>query len=200
MVDDWVTAGYDHTEANEDARAADVWLRVWEHVRPRLEPHMTTFRAVDPVFKISQFFGNWIQDFVMAIANAALRDRKYAEAGIRLAHEVLKQFADEETNTVLNFRCDLGRLLFLAERREEGEDALLAVIREYPHLGHGYITLSEELSFRASRSANLLRAMALLEQALSYPVEDADDWGINARLTYLRTELAKVADEERKSQ
>ena len=112
MLDDWVTEGYDLSQARKNVEAVEIWLRVWEHVRPRIEPHMTTLHAADAVFQVSQFFGNWIQDFTMEIHNAVIRDQKYAEIGIRVTHEVLGQFVDEDLNTVLNFRCELGGLLF----------------------------------------------------------------------------------------
>ena len=87
MIDEWVTEGYDLTQARKYVDAAEVWLRAWEHVRPRLEPHMITFKAVDPVFRLTQFFGNWIQDFTIGIGNAVISDRKYADIGMRVIGE-----------------------------------------------------------------------------------------------------------------
>ena len=43
---------------------------------------MSTFNAVDPVFRISQFFLNWIQDFEAALEDVAHKEREYAETGI----------------------------------------------------------------------------------------------------------------------
>ena len=76
MLDDWVTEGYDLSQARRNVEAVEIWLRVWGHVRPRIEPHMTTFDAADEVFQVSQFFGNWIQDFTMDIRNAGISDQK----------------------------------------------------------------------------------------------------------------------------
>jgi hypothetical protein len=190
MVDDWVTEGYGYAETGEDAKAVDVWLRVWEHLRPRLRPHMTTFDAVDPMFRISQFFLNWIQDFETALEDAARKDREYAETGIRILREVLERFTNEEENTILNFRCDLARFLFLAGRMEEGEATLQAAIHGYPHRAHGYVTLSDELSAVGNPRQDISRAIALLEQALAYPVVDAADWDIEVRLDDLRARKA----------
>ena len=190
MVDDWVTAGYDHDEAGKNDEAADIWSRVWDVVRQRLEQHMTTFHAADAVFKITQFFGNWIQDFTMALENASLKDREYAETGVRVVREVLERFVEENENTVLNFRCDLGRILFLAGRQEKGEAVLQDVICEHPHLAHGYVTLSDQLSFRHNKQQDISRATALLDQVLSYPVEDAAGWDLEIRLADLRAIIA----------
>ncbi len=189
MLDDWLTEGYDLCDARKNVETVEIWLRVWEHVRPRIEPHMTTFEAADAVFQISQFFGNWIQDFTMEIHNAAIDDKKYAEIGIQVIHEVLDQFVDESLNTVLNFRCELGTLLFSAGRCEEGDAALQAVIREHPDQACGYAELSSALGCSAYGMPDYPRAIAILEQALAYPVVDADDWDLGVRLDDLRENL-----------
>jgi hypothetical protein len=189
MVDDWVTEGYDLSGAGEEDEAADVWWRAWAHVRSTLQPHMTTLEAADPVFKVSQFFGNWIGDFTMTLGNAALRDRKYAAMGIQVLREVLHQFVDEELNTVLNFRCESGRLLFLSGRSDEGEATLQSVIREYPDRSCGYACLSDELGHA---KPDYPRALALLEQALAHPVVDAADWDVELRLADLRDKVKQL--------
>ncbi len=186
MLDDWVSDGYELTDERMSVEAIKVWLRVWEHLRPRIEPHMTTFDAVDPIFQISQFFGNWIQDFTMEIHNAAIDDPKYAEIGIRVIREVLDQFVDENLNTVLNFRCELGSLLFSAGRCEEGDAAFQTIIREHPDRACGYAQWSSALGCSTHAMPDPARAIALLEQALAYPVVDAADWDIEARLEDLR--------------
>ena len=195
MLDDWVTEGYDLSQARKHVEAVEIWLRVWEHVRPRIEPHMTTFDAADAVFQVSQFFGNWIQDFTMDIRNAVIDDQKYAEIGIRVIHEVLSQFVDEALNTVLNFRCELGGILFQADRSEEGVAALEAIIREHPDRSCGYAELSTVLGYSTQATPDYPRAIAILEQALAYPVVDAADWDLEVRLDDFREKMQSPSQE-----
>jgi len=190
MVDDWVTQGYQLCEAHKGGEAVDVWLRLWEHVRLKIEPSMTTYSDADAVFEISQFFGNWIQDLIMEIGNTSIRDNKYTEIGIRLIRELLDQFVDESLNAILNLRCDLGNLLFRADRPKEGETALLTIINEHPDQSCGYAYLSDELGRSKQANADIPRAITLLEQALAYPVIDAVDWDLEYRLAALRDPLA----------
>lgn len=192
MVDEWVTEGDELFEANKQGEALDIWLRVWEHVRLKIEPCMTTYSDADAVFGISQFFGNWIADLTMAIGNESTRNEKYTDIGIRLIGEVLHQFVDESLNAVLNRRCDLGRLLCRAGRREEGLATWQTIISEHPEQSCGYVELAEELGRTAQADADIPRAIALLEQALAYPVVDAADWDLEYRLADLRQELAGV--------
>ena len=189
MVDDWVTEGYDLSEAGKEDEAADVWWRAWAHVRSTLQPHMTTLEAADPVFKVTQFFGNWIGDITMTLGNAALRDRKYADMGVEVLRGVLHQFVDEDLNTDLHFRCALGRLLFQAGRIDEGKATLETIIRDYPDRSCGYACLSDELGLA---KPDYPRAIALLEQALAHPVVDAADWDVESRLAELRDKVKQL--------
>lgn len=189
MVDEWVCEGYDAVEARKHGAAVEIWLRVWETVRLRLPPNTSTFEQADAVFKITHLFGNWIQDFAMAIRNAAVKDAKYADVGVRLAREVLERFVDEHADTILNFRCDLGRFLFAAGKLHEGEETLQAVMRDYPDRACGYVSLSDELSYGTRGHTDYPRSIALLEQALSLPVVDAENWDVEARLGDLRESM-----------
>lgn len=186
MIDDWITEGNRHCELCEEEQACDLWIQIWNAVRPRFTPQMTDFSSVDPVFRVSEFFSNWIQDFMDALKNVAFENTRYAETGVRVAREVLAQFVDESLLSRLNIQCDLGDFLTLADRREEGEAELQTIIRDYPHLSQGYVRLADLILDHSSGPADTLRAIALLEQALAYPVEDEDEWDIHAQLADLR--------------
>ena len=193
MLDDWVTEGYELSESRKEVEAVEIWLRVWEYVRPRIEPHMTTFAAADPVFHISQFFGNWIQDFTTDARNAATRESKCAEMGIQVIHEVLAQFVDEDLDTILYFRCELGALLFHAGRFKEGEAILQSVISEYPDRSRGYAELAGAMECSTHGTPDFPRAISILEQALAYPVVDATDYDLKFRLDDLRENMRASA-------
>lgn len=193
MLDDWVAEGYDLVELRQDARAVVVWQRVWDVVLARLRPSMTTFDAADAVFKCTQYFLNWIQDFVMAAKNAAIKNQACAETGVRVCREVLSRFTAESALDIANFRCDLGSLLFAAGRPDEGEAALMAFIRENPRLAQGYVTLAEELCSPESPSSEFERALRLLETARDLPVEDAGAWDIESEIAEIKKRLAAAA-------
>jgi SEC-C motif len=193
MLDDWVTEGYELLESRKHVEAVEIWLRVWQYVRPRIEPHMTTFDAANAVFHISQFFGNWIQDFTMETRNAAIREPKCAEMGIRVIHELLGQFVDEDLDTILYFRGELGALLFHASRFEEGEATLQSIICEYPERSRGYAELAGAMGCSTHGTPDFPRAISILEQALAYPVIDASDYDLKFRLDDLRENMRASA-------
>jgi hypothetical protein len=157
---------------------------------------MTTFEAADPVFKCTQCLGNWLQDFVISAQNAALDDPAYAKVGVRVVREVLDQFTGEDAHALVSFRCDLGSLLFRSGQAGDGEALLSAVIREWPRLPHGYVTLADELSMPKSPAPDLERAQRILEEAWRLPVEDAQAWDIKARIAELKSRQASRSEHQ----
>jgi hypothetical protein len=121
--------------------------------------------------------------------SSSIREPKHAGIGIRVLQEVLGQFVDEDLDTILFFRCEIGAFLFQAGRPEEGEAALQTVIREHPEQSRGYAELSSALAGTRHGAPDFARAIALLEQALDHPVVDAKDFDLRARLNDLRNDL-----------
>ena len=190
MVDDWVSEGYDLQDAGRNIEAIATWLKVWEHINARLEPHMRTFGSVASIFRISQMFFNWIQDFEMSLTNITRTNSKYAEIGTLIICKIVEQFDKEDIDTMLNIHCDLGKVLFMSGQREESEAVFQEIIKKNPQYPHGYVSFSDELSDSDNLQQDLPQAISLLEQALAYPVEDPAGWDIECRLTDLRAELA----------
>ena len=182
-------AGYQHMMNGHSAQACDGWADVWNTVRPRLLPQMRTTAAADALFVESPFLFNWLQDFAVELSNAALHEPLYALAGIDLCRDVLAQFHDESQEFRICFRADLGQFYFLADRRDDGDQTLLELIRDYPDHAIGYVRLADLLG-AGLRSGDppldLPRAITLLEQALDTPVTDAAHYDLEARLADLR--------------
>ena len=188
MLDDGMGQGYEWSARNESEKACDRWWEVWETLRPRFRPETRATDQTLPVYRGSYFLGNWIQDFSIEIRPALSREARYARMGARFCREVLAQFPDEGDLFRANFRADMGEYLFAAGRAEEGEEALRALIGEMPHRAIGYLRLAEV--HESSAEAGLdpegkARARALLEGAIAYPVDDASDWDLEARLEEL---------------
>ena len=187
MLDDWMQAGYDHMVADRSTAACDRWTEVWQVIGSRLQPDMRDCRAARVVFDGTQLLGNWVQDFVTELYNAAVKEARYADTGIEFCEEILRQFPDEEELFRRNFRGDLGVLYFMAGKAEQGEKVLLELIRDYPDHATGYAFLSDRLGLGFAPSPqgkpiDLARAIRLLEEALARPVKDAADYDLQARL------------------
>jgi len=189
MIDDWMQEGYRMASPAEVGRKCDLWIRVWDTLRGRFTRDMRVLDDTEAVFSGTQSLFNWVQDLSVEILNAALGDPRYALLGIRFMREFLDQFPDEHAHLILNFRCDLADLHFYLGGDMEGERLFLEIIEEFPDRPEGYIRLSDALTSsrrHASGAVDCDRAIQVLEMALSYPVVDADDYDVGARLEYLR--------------
>ena len=129
----------------------------------------------------------------MELNNAALDEPRFAPLGEQLCRDVLEQFTDDADLFELNFRADLGEFLFLDDRAEEGEAVFAALIADHPDQPTGYARLSSILGhgvrgLRSGGPTDLPRAIALLEEAIARPVEDAEAWDLQMRLDDLRGE------------
>lgn len=194
MLDDAMQEGYRLSMQGEGARACDCWLKVWQSIRSRLRPKMRTAKSAAVVFDGTQSLFNWVQDFALELHNAAVVERRYAEAGVRLCQEVLAQFRDEDELFVVNFRTDLGEFHFLAAQHKDGERVLLELIRDHPGRAAGYARLADLLGYGPtpkSKPINLQRAQELIEQALARPVTDAAEYDLETRLADLREHALK---------
>jgi hypothetical protein len=194
MLDDAMQEGYRLSMQGEGARACDCWWKVWQTIRSRLHPKMCTTKSAAVVFDGTQCLFNWVQDFALELHNAAVAERRYAEAGVRLCQEVLAHFRDEDELFVVNFRVDLGEFHFLAAQHKDGERVLLELIRDHPGRAAGYARLADLLGYGPtpdSKPIDLQRAQELIERALARPVNDAAEYDLETRLADLRKHAIK---------
>ena len=181
MVDDWVHEAYDLEEEGKQEDACELYQRVWKRMLELFTPEMQTLKAVDPVFNISQFFLNWIQDYEMCLENLIAGDNSWLKIGIPFAEQAIQQFSEEEY--IVPFYCDLGRWLIQDGRTEEGEAELEKVISSYPDRADGYISLIDARNQSNERYLNTEDVIQVLERAkAACPQNEIDAWDIERRL------------------
>lgn len=189
MLDDQMQEGYQLIQERQWARACDIWWEVWQTIRSRLRPEMTTIGDAEVVFSGTQLLCNWVSAFANELHNTALTERRYAELGMQFCQDMLAHFPGESELFLINFRADLGKFHFLAGEPAEAERVLLELIRDHPDRAAGYVELADILGHGFGRHRELIdrdRARVLLEQALAWPVTDAADYDLERRLAELR--------------
>lgn len=181
MLDDWMQEGYDFALDGHAEKACDRWWQVWETIRARLTPDITTIAGADAVFEGTQTVEDWIHDFDEALLNAP----SAANMGIRFLEDVLDRFPGEPETVRIGCLTDLGQLYCRAGRFEEGERLLADIIETHPDAAIGYARLSDVLLDKATRDGSHVdreRARKVLEAALARPVADAEDYDLEVRL------------------
>lgn len=184
MIDDWVQDGYELDEADELEEACDLWQRVWRRMLELFTPEMKTFKSVEPIFNISQFFSNWIQDYVLCLDSLIVDDDSWLKVGIPFTEMVLEQFSEEKE--IIFFSCSLGRWLIQDGRPEEGVAVLEKVISSYPCRADGYVNLLHARAQSGGPFLNAERAIKVLERVkLACHQDEIDAWDIEQRLNDL---------------
>ncbi len=193
-IDQLIAQGYDHLDKHDFLKACETWAHVWDQFMLRLSIKMTSCETTLPVYDGSFFLADWIQEYCAAMHNAALEHETWAKTGASFCSQVLLQFPDEEELLLENFTASHGEFLFLCGEVVEGEEVLTALIKNRPHRSVGYAYLADmfgEARFNVGKESprNLDKAIAILHQGLAYPVEDAEDYGIDKRLAWFKEAL-----------
>lgn len=195
MLDDWLCEGYAWEAEGKTLEALSVWWRLWEILRSRLHPQWKTLQEVHRhLFKsMSQHLGNWDVDFRIAALNG--RDPQCGEIGIRYITELAAALPEDEDR--LTRQGDLAMLHFKLGHHLEAEQCCRQIIQEHPECAIGYVTLADGWLRDSWRGApdpdRINQAIALLEQALAYPVIDAESFNLSKRLTDTRALLRDAA-------
>jgi hypothetical protein len=203
MMDDWLEEGFYLFEQKEEAKACDLWWKVWQSMKPCLAPSMRTADDAEVILlKGSYCFEGWFPDLIQCLLCAAISQRSYAEKGVQLCEDLLAQFPDEDLPTRLHLMTDLAEFHELAGRFQEGRRRLLQLIRDYPDYGLTYSRLAAIVQWHAEDSdpfeedddpiEYLKEARDLLEQALVRSVKDAEFFELEKALNEIRTRLSYV--------
>jgi hypothetical protein len=87
-------------------------------------------------------------------------------------------------------------LHFHLHQDAEAERLCQQLIQEYPDRAVGYVTLSDALRRHSPKEGSdpvfLQRAIHLLERALDYPVQDAENFDLPGRLADAREALSNL--------
>lgn len=196
-IDQFIAQGYDHLDKHDFLKACESWARVWDQFMLRLSPKMTSCATTLPVYDGSFFLADWIQEYCAAMHNAALENEAWAKTGASFCDQILLQFPDEDELLVENFTASHGEFLFLCGEVAEGEEVLTALIKSRPHRSVGYAYLADmfgESRFNVGKDKprDLDKAIAILQQGLAYPVEDAEDYGLDKRLGWFMESISAL--------
>ena len=196
MMDDWLCEGYAFSHERKYSQGMAAWWKLWETLRPRLTREMTNLEdAGERLFPfMSQCLTNWRGDFVLEAVNASVDDQACGQIGIRFIQELLEALPGEANEMVL--WSDLAQIHFHLQHNAEAEQLCQKLIHDHPDRAVGYVTLADGL--RRSFSKNAIdplrqqQAVRVLERALAFPVKDADDYDLAARLADVRESLSQL--------
>jgi tetratricopeptide (TPR) repeat protein len=139
MIDDRMQFGYELLDSRRVVEACEIWLEVWERLKPRFTAEMKSIRDADKVFSGMQSVYNWCQQFEQELGNAGIEDSIFHEKRIQYCREFYTMFPESDPLILINMKRAEAEALFELGRIEEGERAFEALIKEFPDSVWGYI-------------------------------------------------------------
>jgi hypothetical protein len=138
MIDNMIEHGYNLVELNQTGAGCAIWLKVWEHMKPRFTPAMKSIDDVDAVPERWRSFADMCSDLAMELHNAGIGDRAFYEKRIKFCREFCALFPESDPITLHNMKRAIAESLFATDKSAEGERAFEALVEEFPGFAESY--------------------------------------------------------------
>jgi hypothetical protein len=190
-LDDMMQQGYQLLEKGDTRKnvlkACNVWLEVWELLKPRFRADMKSIQDAECVFHGMQSLYNWSQDLEMELYNAGLEDPSFFEKRIQYCHEFCDLFPVSDELIIHNMKRAEAEAHFALRREAEGDRLFELLIERFPDNAWGYIGWGDVYAWPIlDRQRDTERAVKIYRMGLDSDVKDKGD--IEDRLRELEKE------------
>ncbi len=134
-----IDKGYECLSRNEEGRACDVWLEVWDAVKKRAKPEFKNLDYLDKQYQGSFFIRNLCQDLENELHNAGKEDSGYLEKRINYCQEFLECFPGENELIIHNMRRAIADSYSGLNNYEQAEIEFEKLVQDFPDNPWGYI-------------------------------------------------------------
>jgi len=125
-IDQLMQEGYEGFERGKHKLACNLWLTVWEHLKPRFTKEMKSIRDAEIVFSGNQNLHNWTQDLEVELGNADLhKDR------IIYCREFCELFPESPESIILNMKMAEAEGYFNIGERDKAEAMFSDLQKQY---------------------------------------------------------------------
>jgi SEC-C motif len=165
-IDDNMQRGY---ALKDQAAQCERWIGVWDdivHLREKIQTR--SLAEFDDRFGGTQSLFNWIQDFEIALANAALDQDRFYEMRARICSEFLSLFEEADSLIQENTRRAWAESVHALGDEALSESLFRSWLEADPEWGWGWIGWSDLHSCElGSANVDLVRAEAILQEGLA---------------------------------
>lgn len=192
--DPLIREGNEFMQENKNIEACQVWLKVWESLKLKITPEITSIEALDEQFSGQESLYNWCQDLEMTLGNAGIGVPAFNEKRILFCREFIDLLPDSDELVVENMRRAEAESYFSTGRLPEGEKTFQSLVNDFPDSPWVYVGWGDMYGlFRKSDQIPLdyEKAAQLYQKALQAKGLDEND---------RKTVLERLADLEAKQQ
>ncbi len=185
-ADEWIAAGYYYRNQSAGYKALCCWFHGWQAVENILPATVRDpgSSECDRLCPSSDFFSNWLQDYLSLLEDNLQRDLLTVKNGLIFCQRVIARFSDMRCLLMNNFTETTAYLLVALGKSKQAFSLLEKMITEQPGSAQGYVVLAALLSVDAQRfqlPPDHVRARQLLRQAQEH-ADDCDAWDVALRL------------------
>jgi len=173
MLDDRMQEGYKAQARGDEEAACRLWMETWNGVWAVVEArHLLSVGEFDGLFCGTNSLFNWVQDFLIQLHNAGLREKAFHLERLAVLETLMGRF--ELGSLLPGCRKDLAETYFSLGLPDKAEKLYRQWLQETPRWGWGWIGWADGYAFDAPDGMkDLLRAEQILKQGLAVPgVED----------------------------
>jgi tetratricopeptide (TPR) repeat protein len=164
MIDDRMQEGYLAQERRDEQAACRLWMETWKGIWAVVEARqLDAVEDFDELFCGTNSLFNWLQDFLLELHNAGLREKAFLLERRAVLETLIGRL--ELGRLLPNCRKDLAETYFSLGLPDQAEKLFRQWLQETPRWGWGWIGLADGYTFEApDEMRDLARAEHILKQ------------------------------------
>jgi len=117
---------------NENAIACDIWLTVWERLKPRFKASYKEISDAEEVIKGYDLLFNWTQDLEMELENAGRINPDFYKKRIKYCDEFCSIFPESSENIIHNMKRAIAESYYALGDIKKGYICFAHLVEQYP--------------------------------------------------------------------
>lgn len=146
MLDDMMQEGYEFIAKHNYVEGCTLWLQVWEYLKERFRPEMTSIHDAEQIFTGLQSLYNWSGDFAMELYNAGNDETVFFRKRIKYCKEFLEFFPESNTDRSQHIIRALAESYYHLDLVDKGDKVFFNMIKKFPEYADGYICWGDQYS------------------------------------------------------
>ncbi len=140
-----IIEGYGLIKDHEIVKGCKLWLQVWELIKGRIQPEMSSIEDLEKLFSWTTSIYDWTLDLSVELYNAGVEANKaFFLKRIRFCKEILKYFPKSDDSYLQNIMMDLAETYFLLGLIDLGDKMYRILVKKFPSFTFGYIRWGDQ--------------------------------------------------------
>jgi hypothetical protein len=145
--------GDDALRNKENTKVCDIWLEVWDKLKPKFKRGVKNISDAEDVVKGFNFLFNWTQDIEIELGNAGSDNPEYYKKRIKYCDEFCTIFPESDVITIHNMKRAIAESYYAIDDVEEGYTCFSNLIEQYPDNIWSYVGWGDMYGYPMNKNA-----------------------------------------------